>query len=517
MSVKLVLYFTAAGHTAYRWRGGAMRFEAQFSPDDTGIGRFREYLKGRQGALVHLVADLAGEDFHEDQIPYLRGADRQIVIERRLAQRYRDTRLAAALSLGYVADERRNERLLLASFNNTQQFVAWLDALHEAHARLAGVYSTPLLAPVLAARLGVRSGSCFVVSLNRAGLRQCFIENGRLRFSRLERTVDTDAGALPAFVRTETERMLQYLGTLRALPRDGPAMRVIVIVPEDQRARFEQALGRDVRLTFRTVGMTEAARAVGLRRAPAGTAAELLYLQLVARQPPRDQFARGEERHSYLLWSLQRSIVAAGALGFAACAAYAGTQWLDALTVREQVDALRLETGQARKQFQRVSARFPMTPTTTENLKATALEFRGIAARGASPEGALAHVSRALDQVPQIELDAVAWSAGRGGPGGEARPDPAPAANPSAAPPESVQTVEISGRVNTTQRSDYRSITEQVQRFAALLGAGGEWRVVRTQLPFDITPEGTLSGNISGTPDSGDMPRFAVSIARRQR
>lgn len=514
MSARLILYFTAAGHTAYRWRGGAMRFEAQFSPDDTGIGRFREYLKGRQGALVHLVADLAGEDFHEDRIPYLRGADRQIVIERRLAQRYRDTRLAAALSLGYVADERRNERLLLASFSNTQQFVAWLDALDGAHARLAGVYSTPLLAPVLAARLGVRSGSCFVVSLNHAGLRQCFIENGRLRFSRLERTADTDAGALPAFVRTETERMLQYLGTLRALPRDGPAMRVIVIVPEEHRARFEQALGRDARLTFRTVGMTEAARAVGLRRAPAGSAAELLYLQLVARQPPRDQFARGEERHSYMLWRLQRSIVAAGALGFAACAAYAAAHWLDALTVREQVDALRFETRQAREQFQRVSARFPVTPTTTENLKAAALEFRSIAARGASPEGALAHVSRVLDQAPQIELDALAWSAG---PGGDAKSDPAPAANPSAAPAEPAQTVEISGRVNVTQRSDYRSIAEQVQRFAALLGADPGWRVVRTQLPFDITPEGTLSGDISGAADAGEMPRFSVSIARRQQ
>ena len=49
--------------------------------------------------------------------------------------------------------QRRNEKLLLTSFTNTQQFAPWLDALEEAGARLAGVYSVPLLAPALAARL----------------------------------------------------------------------------------------------------------------------------------------------------------------------------------------------------------------------------------------------------------------------------------------------------------------------------------------------------------------------------
>src|SRR6185436_20699022 len=96
-------------------------------PED--IARAR--LKARAG-MLQVVADLEREDFHEDQIPYLRGAERRAVIERRLAQRYRDARLAAAPSLGYcTTDERRNERVLLTSFNDTQLLAAWLDALEE--------------------------------------------------------------------------------------------------------------------------------------------------------------------------------------------------------------------------------------------------------------------------------------------------------------------------------------------------------------------------------------------------
>src|SRR3954469_23947008 len=142
MTPRHLLYFTAEGHYLYRSARGELELQAQFSTDDAGIDAFREYLRGREGALFSIIADLAGEDFHEEQIPLLRGNDRGAVVQRRLAQRYRDTRLVAALSLGMVqGGERRNERLLLASFTNTQAFAPWLDALDEAGARLTGVFS----------------------------------------------------------------------------------------------------------------------------------------------------------------------------------------------------------------------------------------------------------------------------------------------------------------------------------------------------------------------------------------
>src|SRR6185295_16629734 len=114
MSQKLVLYFTSTAHSLYRWAGGKLELAASFGADDQGLAEFQQFLKGSRGALVYVLADLAGEDFHEDQIPYLRGSDRASVVQRRLAQRYRDTRLAAALSLGEASGERRSERLLLA-------------------------------------------------------------------------------------------------------------------------------------------------------------------------------------------------------------------------------------------------------------------------------------------------------------------------------------------------------------------------------------------------------------------
>src|SRR3954469_592819 len=337
MSARRILYFTAEEHFLYRASFGALELEQRFGANETGLAEFQTYLADKAGVLFAVLADLAGEDFHEEQIPLLRGTDREAVLGRRLAQRYRDTRLATALSLGAVnAGERKNERVLLASFTNTQQIAPWLDALVHAGARLAGVYSVPLLAPALAAGLGMRNGRCIVVSAHRAGLRQCFVDEGRVRFGRLERTADMAPQALAMFVRSETQRLAQYLATLRVLPREGGPLQVLVIAPPGQRAVFEQALSSDTRLVFRTIDAMEAARAAGLERFPDDALGEALYVQLCARKPPRAQFAGQNDRRRFLVWQLQRGLVAAGALAFAACALFAGVRWLDASSLGER-------------------------------------------------------------------------------------------------------------------------------------------------------------------------------------
>jgi hypothetical protein len=514
--VRRILYFTADEHWLYRASGSTLELEAQFPAGEAGVPQFQEYLRARRGALFALVADVAGEDFHEEQIPYLRGADREAVLRRRLAQRYRDTRLAAALSLGQVAtEERRNERVLLASFTNTQQLTPWLDALEQAGARLAGVYSVPLLAPALAARLGVKSGRVFLVTANRAGLRQSFVEDGRLRFARLERTVDMAPEALALFVRSETHRLAQYLTTLRALPRDGTAVQVLAVAPPGERATFERVLTSDARLAFRAVDAAEAARACGLNAALSGASAEAIYLHLAAKKPPRDQFANREDRRRYMIWQLQRGLVAAGAAGCAALALTAGWTWLEVLDVRSRAAMQSQEAQRAADDYRRITATFPVTQTSTENLRATVVEFRRIASHSATPQPALAHVSRVLGEFPQFEIDRVQFSVGQpderdrpaaGGPSAGA-----PGAKPLAAR-EAVR-LEISGRVIATERSDYRGITASVRSFANALGSGG-FQLARTELPFDITSEGTLTGDIGDRSDNGEAPRFTVVIVR---
>lgn len=515
MAATRILYFSAGERVLYRSSFAGLEVEGRFAADESGLAEFQAYLSDKRAALFAVLADLSGEDFHEEQIPALRGSDRDAVLARRLAQRYRDTRLSAALSLGQVStSERRNERVLLASFTNTQQLAPWLDALEAAGTRLSGVYSVPLLAPVLAARLGVRERRVLLVTAHAAGLRQGYLDQGRLRFGRLEATVEAGPQGLAAFVRSETHRLVQYLTTLRALPREGGSMRVLVIAPPGQRATFEAELPSDANLLYRTVDFAEALRAVKLRRVPPGAGAEVLFVHLAARKPPREQFASRDDRRRYLVWQLQRSIVAAGAVGFLACALFGASRWLEVFNVRGQAAEQATSAASAAQQYQRITSSFPVTETSTDNLKITVVEFTRLAERSATPDRALRHIAAVLDKHPQFELDGLRWSAGKpfetsdGASGSRAAPR-------NADERSDLQVfVEISGRVNATQRNDYRGITAQVQNFANALSSEG-YQLVRTQLPFDVTSEGTLTGDIGSAAESNDAPRFTVTLSRR--
>ena len=264
---------------------------------------------------------------------------------------------------------------------------------------------------------------------------------------------------------------------------------------------------------FRTIDYDEALRAVKLNRVPEGTLAEALFVHLAAHKPPREQFASRDDRRRYFIWQLQRGIVAAGALVFAACALVGGSRWLEVMGVREQAAAQQLHARTAAQQYERITAAFPVTETSSENLKVTVVEFRRIAERSATPEHAFVHISRVLEKFPQMELDSVKWAVGRSG---ELR-EPASQLGSTAKPQvqgDLAVFVEVAGRVNATQRNDYRGITAQVQRLAAAF-VGSDYELVRTQLPFDVTSEGTLTGDIGGSSESGEAPRFTIVLARR--
>jgi hypothetical protein len=265
---------------------------------------------------------------------------------------------------------------------------------------------------------------------------------------------------------------------------------------------------------FHTVDGAEAARAVGVARSPQGTLAEALYLHLVAKRPPRDQFASRADTRRHFIWQLQRGVVAAGALGFAACLIVAGARWLDAASLREQALGQRLLSQVAAEQYQRITAGFPVTQTSTENLKVAVVEFRRIAERSAAPEQAFVHVSRVLQQFPQMELDGLTWTVGRPADRREQRPAQRGAATKPEVPGAEGVLLEITGRVNATQRDDYRGITAQVQQFASALGGSSGYEIIATKLPFDITSEGTLTGDIGGA-ETGDAPRFTIVLAWR--
>ena len=518
MPSKCLFYFTSHRVTAYRWKRGELHKDAAFGMDENGVAGFSKYVGGASGSLFYVLADVIEEDFFQENIPYVRGADRRALLSRKLAQRYRDVSLALPLSLGSeIHAGRREERILYMSFTNTHQFQPWLEVLRSHEARVVGVFSVALIAALTGKRLGFKGGRYLMVSLQQGGLRQSYVENGRIRFSRLGRVDISDARSIAQDCAAESLRIQQYLVNARILPREGPPLDVLVLAPSEHKELYEAACVNSARLQFHVDDLGEVARALGLKSVPAGTLAEGLFLHVLAAYAPREQYADDRLRRFYDLWRVRVGLVAAGAAALGFCLLVSAARLIDIYQINDQARDDRIQEARASEEYARLQTRFPKAPVSGENLRTVVKNYRAVLRQSASPARMFVEISEAVSALPQIEIERINWEFGAGVKSAAGR-DAAKASATQAQPAANelqTQTAEISGKLVVQQASDFRAVTALVNQFTEALRRRPGTEVIRTQLPFDINAEKSLSGDI-GAARQEEVPQFSVLVSKRR-
>jgi len=516
---KRLLYLTANQLTAYSRSRGDLAIDAVFERNDAGLAAFATYV-ARSRNLYYLVVDVVEEDYHQDTIPYLGRGDRRQLLARKLGQRYRDTSLTMSLSLGYERLERRNEKVLYASFSNTQQFQPWLSALEHADCRLAGIYSTALLAPALIKAAGLKVPRCLLVSAQQTGLRQSYVEDGKIRFSRVGRLNLEDAQSVAATCASESARLQQYLVTMRQLPTASTPIDVMVLAAAPYQAALAEACRSSEVLRFHLINADDQCRATGLKGFPADAACEALFLQAVTTDAPAEQFAQEQHRHHYRLWQIGRGLLGLGAAVLAAGMLFAGVRLVHAYTLRGKIQADQAQYRVLSAEYARVTAKFPATPTSTENLKTTIKLYHMLQQETATPAYLYEQISKALAGFPRVEIEDIDWRVGK--PSAEALPKgaapkatPAAASAPGAVPNADYALAVVSARIVGARRADLRSITDMAEQFVAALKKNPQLLVTGVHMPFAITAEDTLSGDIGSSRAIAEDASFKVTVGRR--
>jgi hypothetical protein len=517
------LYFTATRVVLYRWAQNRLAAESSFANSEEGAHAFATVMRGVSRSVFSVLVDIVEEDFHQENVPFVRGADRKVMLARKLAQRYRDTGLSLALSLGYEKTQRRDERMLFSSFTNTAPFQPWLRALREQEAIVVGVYSVALLAPRLAGKIGPRNTALLLVTLQQAGLRQSFVDGGTIRFSRLGSLEATDLAdprnIANAFER-ETTRVYQYLTAMRLLAQEDAAVDALLLAPPGQKRELQSISPSLPQIRVSVLELGEAARAIGLKAFPAASGAEVLFLHLLAKDPPAVQYAGPELRQFHTLRRLRTGLIAGGAAVSLVALGFAAYQLFEVFKAGERTAVDRQQAAAANSAYARVTAGFPKLPTTTDNLRMTMQKYTRLATQTADAERLIVDVSLALEASPRIELERLQWEItanpkDRSREGDPARNRGGSQPPPGQTPPAAMYEVaEIGATVLAVRPSDYRNITLTVNEFLETLRKRPGVEVIQANMPFELGPRTRLSGDI-GAETSTAVPRFSVIVARK--
>jgi hypothetical protein len=503
MPAHRLLYLTQHQLLAYDWRAGHCTLEAEFAVDVAGAD-FLAYLRKNRSSLFSFVANLAEEGFQVETIPFLQGRDRETVLARRLGQTFLGAPLTVAVPLGHEKNTRRNEIVLLAALSNGAALEPWLQALRAAEARLAGIFSLPLLTPGLLDKLHVPRDRCIFVTVQDNSVRQSFFDKGHLHFSRLAPIPNSSISGLAQLIGTEIAKLQQYLLSQRTIGRNEPLVAHVLAHPQAVQAL--QALALPEHLRLQTYSIIDAGRRLGLKESFEDSRAHPLFLQMAAAFAPRQQFAPSALRKDYRLWQASRAIQALASIGLLGSLLFAGKGWLNLQQVAEETRQQEVQAESGERRYREIVAAFPKLPLSQEHLRLVINRFNEAHPYDLTPIPLFKALGAALTRAPQVELTSIDWSVGN--PTDDKRTSAASAIE------RNKETLQVNGLINLGPNGTPRQMLTVFDGFVADLSANGSYAVAVRQQPFDTGSGSSLKSGESANTASQAKP-FSLSVSRR--
>ncbi len=414
MSQRRILYLDASGIVAFFWQKGTLVNEGTFESPTADGKRFATYLRAHHHSQFSLLLNIAEESFHVETIPLLRGANRRSVVDRKLTQRAGNAGLRTALVLGQEKARRSNERILLATLGSEVFPGPWLEVLKRCEVALCGIHSLPLLAGALYKLLRLSDDNCLLLSVHQHSIRQTYLENGKVHFSRLAPLDDDSPEGIARTLAAEAARMQQYLLNQRLLARS-PALRVYIIADSvAQQDISAHCLSTDS-LTYCLLDIAEVAQKIGLKTLPAASRCETLFIHLQANGAVPGQFADTSHRRHYLLQKWRQLSTRIAQIVLLAGLLFGGAAVHETGQQRERIATLGNDINALQQQLDAREELLPPTPIDADALHRLVSLF-GELENGSSHRamiGRYREISRAMAVADEIRLDHIDWSGGK--------------------------------------------------------------------------------------------------------
>jgi hypothetical protein len=493
-----ILYLNTHRLSACAWQQGRLSPEGDFDNDEAGLEQFSHYLATHHNGRFALLANVAEEGHAHETIPFLRGADRQTLISRKIGQHFQGTSLATAISLGYEKTRRKNEKLLLAALTNPAHFEPWLQRLASAEIALSGIYSLAQLGGPLLRKLGLGTARCLLLSMQDHSVRSSYLVDGYVYFSRMTPLTDSSIAGVAGTFAAESAKLQQYLIGQRLIGRE-EALPVFILAHPQALPAIEKACPDRGQLAFHIIDSHTAASRLGLHAQADDNRADALFMHLLAIAPPSQQFAGEAHRHHFQLAQLRHGLIAAGLVALLGSLLYSAKQTYDAHALRDEAQSLSASAAELDRRYLAAANTLPQLDIDSETLRLLTSRHAELSRQQRRPDAAFSLVGQALERMPNVQLEGIEWKndieLALGGKG-EAR-----------------EVTTLRGSINLPQ-AEPRRVLAVFDSFVDSLRLPAGVAVNIRQRPFDIESGSTLRGG-DGSEEAAKPRQFVLEIARK--
>jgi hypothetical protein len=503
------IYITATSLECYRELRGGLALTANISTPrnisldrdshDASVRLFESHLDCYPHDRYFVITDTQAEAYQAETVPTLSGRDLNLLMTRKLEQRYRTTSYRALVPhrsrpYALIRNLARRRSLtttrILYALINPETLAPWLDALQRRALNVGGLHSLGALMPALTTHLKLPARSDALVVLRTAsGYRHAFVSPSGLRFSRLcaySTAGDTQVGQ-------EIDKTLQYLTMTRLWGVDTRNRTLNIVVIDAQPSSIPIAIPGN---NLRTAHLVQVHPRELIHKGPAAlldsaNSAWLLFNRSALREHGfgcaaatslRDAGRRANYRRAALCGTAAAAAVSLAYLAFAEIATRENNEL--ASTAELVADRVNITAEGA-------ELAAPKTALEPEQLRAVVQTRDRLLARSVNAFGLMQRTATALAPFPDLSVDLLEWSYGEAAAAGTADAGPPPADGTDAVVSDTI-VLRVAGHsgANLLKSEANAAVTGLATALAHVLNG----RQSIEKLPFDVGPGGTLAG-----------------------
>ncbi len=518
---QLILHITAQGVTAFERDGRELHEIGRFPADEAGQETFAAALNTLGRVPVGVLTDFIEEEFRVESLPHVRGRDRMALHQRHAARLFRATDFQHSRVVGRQQTQRRDDLVLFSALANPDLISRWLAVLDARKTPLAGIHSVAMLSERLVKPLDLAEDKVLLVTHNRnGGLRQTYLEQGKVRFSRLSPEYDCSPGGYARHIAGEISKTRRYLGSLQFLTPD-EKLAVCVISGGPLLAALERCQDERLADQYQIHDVAGLAAKLGCHVAENEAFCDRLFVSLLAGGGKPNLYAAPAHLRHYQTYRLRRGLHATSLVTLCAALLWSGINVTDGLIFRERGMQTAQLAQQAQIRYDAMAGRLPDIPVNAGDIAAAVRVAGYIEAWRSQPGPLLMNISRGLGRHANLQVNEIAWRSDPGdnaGVDGEAQEigmeDEALESEAEGDAREEVEYAVVKGEIEPFD-GNYLRAHRDIESFARALRRQPQISEVEIlTLPLNVSQAATVEGQFGR--QRVEKAKFSVGIKMRR-
>ncbi len=495
------------------WRNGRLNFHENYSVDQHGFDRFHVFLENDSKTPFAIILDVIEEDFRIETVAHVTGSDREAMLSRKLAHIFRTTPYRTARVVGRETHGRKDDRILLTGLTKPEIVSPWISRILDNQVPLQSITSAAYIMELFAQRLKFSNESHLLMVNQEAnsGLRQTYLQKGRVVFSRLTPTSVSQSDDFSELIFEQCDQTRKYLERIKQLPYDTD-LKVHVFTSE--KFNDQQSIDREhLHYKFHAINEMPLSRKINLvESAPSAIAYSLISI-LRKRKIP-NIYASSRTRRFAIIKQIKSILYTGSVIAVLSAMIVVAPTMLDTNSKWQMEAEVAQQTAPLLEEYQKLTDRFPETPIPSGQMEMVVETVDAILGQVFYPQEILAYISQGLEEAPELLISSIEW---------ELVSKQAPAMNQDVmlgetlTDAEQLQNAIVAGEtvlVTTVQglvqsEGSIRDATAQVNLFADTIAQHSNLNVTVLSQPMEVRSDINVATTIDG---SGARGEFTIEI-----